>query len=116
MKEKFAAVFATKPRLEWERIFNARPESCTTPVLTLDEVAEHPHNKQRATFYVDEEGHARANPAPRLSRTPGVASRAEPRYAEHTASFLAEAGLTQAEVHTLAGKGAILVEKPKARL
>jgi alpha-methylacyl-CoA racemase len=118
MKERFASIFASKPRSAWEVIFNAMPESCCTPVLTLEEVAEHPHNKERGTFYQDEEGYARANPAPRLSRTPGTASRLEPRYAEHTAEFLqAHAGLSLAEVEALARSGAILDEKkPKARL
>jgi len=110
MRTRFQEIFKTKTRAEWEVIFNALPDACATPVLTLDEVASHPHNAKRKTFYVDEEGHARASAAPRLSRTPGAASLVEPTYAEHTGTFLAANGISQERMAHLRSKKVILGE------
>lgn len=61
--ERFAAIFATRPRDAW--IAHFAPEACVSPVLTFDEAAAHPHNTARGTFA----GGAPA-PAPRFSATP----------------------------------------------
>jgi alpha-methylacyl-CoA racemase len=68
LKERFAAVFATRTRDEWAAAF-AGTDACVTPVLAFGEVAAHPHVAARGTV-VERDGIAQAAPAPRFSRTP----------------------------------------------
>jgi alpha-methylacyl-CoA racemase len=46
LAEAIAAVFRTRPRSHWERIFEAT-DACATPVLAMREVAEHPQVRAR---------------------------------------------------------------------
>jgi len=116
MRERFAAVFKTKTRAEWETVFNAVPDACAAPVLTTEEVALHPHNKARGTYFLDDEGNPHANPAPRLSATPGVASRDEPTYGQHTQAVLSEVGLGAEELRSLRECGAIAPMEKQSKL
>ncbi len=68
MKERLAAVFATKTRDEWTSIFD-NLDACVTPVLTSREAASHPYNTQRDVFLSEP---VQPAPAPRFSRTPGA--------------------------------------------
>ena len=43
------AAFAARPRDEWAEIL-MQLDTCATPVLSIDEVADHPHNAHRGTF------------------------------------------------------------------
>jgi alpha-methylacyl-CoA racemase len=49
MQARFAALFATRDRDEWARHF-ATSDACVTPVLTLAEAPNHPHNRARGAF------------------------------------------------------------------
>ena len=64
----FCEVFKTKNRDDWVELFKGS-DSCVTPVLETKEAFEHPQNIARDLFRDGE-----VNPAPKLSRTPGVAS------------------------------------------
>jgi alpha-methylacyl-CoA racemase len=68
LKARFAAVFRTRTRDEWEEIF-AGSDACVMAVLSVPEAIEHPHNVARGTF-VDVDGTVQPAPAPRFSRTP----------------------------------------------
>src|ERR1700691_2307665 len=68
MKERFAAIFATKTRDDWTAIF-AEKDACVTPVLSPREAARHPYNTERDVFAL--EPVIPPNPAPRFSKTPG---------------------------------------------
>jgi alpha-methylacyl-CoA racemase len=68
MKERFAAIFATKTRDDWTAIF-AEKDACVTPVLSPREAARHPYNTERDVFTL--EPVIQPNPAPRFSKTPG---------------------------------------------
>jgi alpha-methylacyl-CoA racemase len=46
MIQRFAKVFKERTRDEWADVFLGK-DACVTPVLELDEVGEHPHNKER---------------------------------------------------------------------
>jgi alpha-methylacyl-CoA racemase len=71
MRERFAEVFRTKTREEWTKVFDGK-DACVAPILDLDEVAHHLHNRER-TLIVEPDGVPQPAPAPRLSRTPGQA-------------------------------------------
>ncbi|HYC74547.1 CaiB/BaiF CoA-transferase family protein [Brevundimonas sp.] len=60
---RFAGVFATRDRDDWAARF-ADTDACVTPVLTMAEAPEHPHNAARGTFAADEI--VQPAPAPRF--------------------------------------------------
>ena len=105
MKERVAAVFATKTRTEWCEIME-HSDVCFAPVLSMDEAAAHPHNVERGTF-VDAFGLTQAGPAPRFSRTSPVIDRPAPHPGQHTDEILAEAGLDGDGIDKLRQTGAI---------
>ncbi len=79
LQVKMTEVFKTRSRDEWVDVF-AETDACVTPVLSLEEAAQHPHNAARQTFIRDEQGVLQHAPAPRFSETPAVMGNA-PRYA-----------------------------------
>lgn len=60
---RFTDVFAQRDRDDWAAHF-AGTEACVTPVLTLAEAPDHPHNAARGTFSRD--GVVQPAPAPRF--------------------------------------------------
>ncbi|MDF7777498.1 CaiB/BaiF CoA-transferase family protein [Sphingomonas sp. AOB5] len=77
MGEVFAEAFAARSRDDWIGIFEGS-EACVSPVLSLSEAPQHPHNVARNAF-TDLGGSMRPSPAPRFSGTPteAVPSQAE---------------------------------------
>ena len=100
LREKLAAVFATKSQAEWTTIM-AATDVCFAPVLDLDEAPNHPHNAARQTF-VQLGGVTQPAPAPRFSETPGVIQGPPPAIGAHNAEALADWGFTEAEIAALA--------------
>ena len=81
MKTRFAEIFKSKTRDEWTAIFEGK-DACVAPILDLNEVDEHPHNRERELL-ITVDGVLQPGPAPRLSRTPGRAERpGKPRGSE----------------------------------
>jgi alpha-methylacyl-CoA racemase len=74
VRQKFQVVFETKTRGEWCELLEGT-DTCCTPILTMAEVASHPHNIARKTF-VNVDGIPQPAPAPRFSRTPSEITRA----------------------------------------
>ena len=68
MEADFRAAFASRTRDEWAAHF-AETDACVTPVLSMAEAAEHPHNKARQSF-VRRDGIIQPAPAPRTLGTP----------------------------------------------
>lgn len=69
-KERYAAIFRTRTRAEWEQQFDGT-DACVAPVLSPTEVAHHPHTAARQVV-VERNGVPQPNTAPRFSRTPGT--------------------------------------------
>lgn len=105
LAQRFAAVFATRTRAEWEETF-AGTDACVVPVLSPDEAASHPHLVERGSF-VDVAGMTQPAPAPRFSRTVVGVPGGAPYPGEHTAEALADWGLSDAEVAALTDAGAV---------
>lgn len=82
LRERMAALFATKTRAEWSALLEGT-DACFAPVLTPDEAAEHPHMQAR-DVYSRSEGVLQPNPAPRFSATPAATPGPVPRRGEHT--------------------------------
>lgn len=98
MKERFAEVFKTRTRDEWTAVFDGT-DACVAPVLDLDEVAQHPHNRERELL-LELDGIPQPAPAPRLSRTPGRAERpVKPRGSE-TKEVLQGLGYSSDEIES----------------
>jgi len=93
---RFAEVFRTRTRDEWTAIFEGK-DACVAPVLDLHEVSFHPHNRVRGPI-TTLDNVSQPAPAPRLSRTPGAATKAgAPRGAE-TREILEAFGYSPGEV------------------
>ena len=67
LHRRFTDIIKSKTRAEWERIFEGS-DACVAPILSLGEVADHPHNAARSTF-AKRDGVLQPAPAPRFSRT-----------------------------------------------
>jgi len=104
--ERFAAIFATRTRDEWCRVFDGT-DACVAPVLELGEVANHPHNHARTLLVPDAKGQLEPAPAPRLSRTPGSGHRPFPLPGAHTREVLQEYGFSVDQIQSLTDAGAI---------
>ncbi|MEV0583828.1 CaiB/BaiF CoA-transferase family protein [Nonomuraea sp. NPDC050310] len=68
LRERLAEEFGKRTRAEWEKIFDGT-DACVSPVLSMAEAAEHPHNVARESF-VEVGGTSQPRPAPRLLGTP----------------------------------------------
>ena len=82
MRDHLQTLFRSRKRDEWSSLF-ADTDACLTPVLSLAEAREYPHNQARASFQtIDDIPQAAAQPG--LSHTPaatpfGVKSRGSSR-------------------------------------
>ena len=99
MIERFGEVFKTRTRDEWEAVFKGK-DACVAPVLELDEVDQHPHNRERGLM-IDIEDVPQPAPAPRLSRTPGRATQAWGRRGANTEEILMELGYSGEQIKKL---------------
>jgi alpha-methylacyl-CoA racemase len=102
---RFAEVFRTKTRDEWTAIFEGK-DACVAPVLDLHEVGLHAHNSARGLITALD-GVDQPTPAPRLSRTPGEATKGgTPRGAE-TREVLEQLGYGRDELQQFLGKSIV---------
>ncbi len=105
MKDRFARLFASRSRAEWEKVFDGT-DACVAPVLSLAEAPEHPHNRFRGTF-TEVAGVVQPAPAPRFTGTPGSIRRPPPNPGQHADDALADWGVSEREVAELRSSGAI---------
>jgi alpha-methylacyl-CoA racemase len=91
LKTELTAIFKSKSRADWIELF-AGSDACVTPVLTLSEASEHPHNRARRAF-IDVAGLLQNAPAPRFSRTVPAHPRPPPKTGSDTGSVLADWGI-----------------------
>lgn len=66
LKARFAHLFRSQSRAYWSELLEGS-DTCFAPVLSLDEAANHPHNRDRCTYKTDEHGAISVAAAPRFS-------------------------------------------------
>ncbi|MEM7276111.1 MAG: CaiB/BaiF CoA-transferase family protein [Actinomycetota bacterium] len=106
LKERVAAIFATRTRDEWVAELEGT-DVCFAPVLTMEEAARHPHIAARETL-IEVEGVLQPAPAPRFSRTPGRVHGPVPHPGQHSRDVLGEWGFDRGEVDRLVDAGVIV--------
>ncbi len=106
MKERLAAIFATRTRDEWCAVMEGT-DVCFAPVLTMQEATQHPHNVERGTF-TEVAGIVQPAPAPRFSRTAAAVQRPPAHVGQHTVEVLGEwLGMDAARIEALRSSGAL---------
>ncbi|TDD52809.1 CoA transferase [Saccharopolyspora elongata] len=105
MHRRLEEVFAAKPRDEWAELFTGT-DACTTPVLSLHEAPQHPHNTSRSTYRAID-GVVQPMPAPRFGSTATAPPepRPAPRPGQDTRNVLTDAGLSEQDIEDLINTG-----------
>ncbi len=70
-RDRVAAAFLSQPRAYWQGVFEGS-DACVSPVLAMNEVLEHPHNRIWGAMR-EVDGATHPSPTPRFSRTPSAA-------------------------------------------
>ncbi len=99
LKQRFEAIFKTRSRDEWCELMEGS-DVCFAPVLSMDEVADHPHIRYRDTF-VESHGLTQPAPSPRFSRTSAALARPPAHPGQHTDEVLASFGFDTNEIAKL---------------
>lgn len=87
-----AAIFASRPRREWEEAFE-KADACCEPVLSLEEALRHPQVRARGLVA----GQSLAFPV-KVSGQEKKADRPAPSLGQHTREVLLAAGCTEQEI------------------
>ena len=106
LKEDLTEVFKSKTREEWCAIMEGS-DVCFAPVLSLDEVKDHPHNVARNSF-LEIDGILQPAPAPRFSRTEAGTPHGSRTPGEDSMQILQNAGYTNNEIEDLFSSGAVV--------
>ncbi|MCA9623099.1 MAG: CoA transferase, partial [Myxococcales bacterium] len=109
LRERIAAIFASKTRAEWER-FASEHDCCVEPAVLPSTLADDPQIAARELVFEQEVGGEKVT----LFRTPvtpkGEIPAPAPTKGAHTATILGEAGFSPEEIAALAASGAVAVE------
>jgi alpha-methylacyl-CoA racemase len=102
LRERLTAAFAARTQAEWTEVFGGS-DACVTPVLSMADAPEHPHNVARSTF-IEVGGVRQPAPAPRFSRTPAAVPDPPPVPGSDTEAVLTSLGYSPAEIADLRDK------------
>jgi len=105
LREKLASVIKRKTRAEWSALMEGT-DACFAPVLSLSEVAQHPHHRARNNFTL-RDGISQPTPAPKFSKTPGAIQSGIALPGEHNENALADWGFAPSEIADLKSCGAL---------
>jgi alpha-methylacyl-CoA racemase len=105
MRALFSERFRSATRVEWAERFDGT-DACVTPVLSMTDAPEHPHNVARGTF-VEMGGVRQPAPAPRFSATPAEIDCPPPGRGADSDAILGRAGFRPEEIGKLRESGAI---------
>jgi alpha-methylacyl-CoA racemase len=107
LRRRLAEVISSRTRDEWEQVF-AGSDACVAPVLSLGEVAHHPHNRARATF-ITRDGVLQPAPAPRFSDAKCDVTMSPRPPGADTESVLVNWGFSTQEIETLKASGVVAI-------
>lgn len=105
MKDKLTALFKSKTQAEWNALME-HTDVCYSPVLTMSEAAQHPHNVARGTF-IEVGGDTQPAPAPRYSGTANAVPAPAPLPGDDTDSILGSLGIDENEAAALREAGTV---------
>ena len=105
LKADLTQTFLTKTQAEWCEIMEGT-DVCFSPVLSIFEAPEHPHNKARNSF-MEIDGVMQQAPAPRFSRTSPEISHGARVPGQDTLSVLQDYGFSTDEIAALQADGVI---------
>ncbi|MCS6913095.1 MAG: CaiB/BaiF CoA-transferase family protein [Myxococcales bacterium] len=105
IRQEIQAILGQRSRDEWEQVF-AEVDACVEPVLSLQEVRQHPLHQARGLFFST----GGPDPVPQV-RTPltprDPTATPPPRLGEHSEQILAEGGFSPAEIEALRQSGVV---------
>jgi len=101
--DALTSAFKTKTRDEWVAIFEGS-DACVAGILTLQEAADHPHNKARNT-YIEINGQVQPAPAPRFSRSQSATPNAPSSEGADTKQVLSDWGFDSDKLKALEQAG-----------
>lgn len=107
MKDKLAAIFATRTRDEWCAMMEGT-DICFAPVLSLAEAPHHPHNAERKTFIPGIGDAVQPAPAPRFSATPAAPPRPARQPGSDGRAVLESLGYGLSRIEALMQEGIVL--------
>ncbi|MGB7542094.1 MAG: CaiB/BaiF CoA-transferase family protein [Burkholderiales bacterium] len=101
VKERLAAIFATRTQAEWSRRF-AAIDCCVSPVLAIDEALANEQLRARGMVVEGADGLPQLALPVKFSEFEFGIEREAPQPGEHTQEILHEAGYGEAEIEALA--------------
>lgn len=105
LRARLRAHFLSRTRDQWCELLEGT-DACVAPVLDMDEAPQHPHNRARGTFVIQDSA-AQPAPAPRFSRTGCRIQRPPAKVGEHSVEILRDWGIAPARIDALRKGGAI---------
>jgi len=105
LRQRLEHAFRQKTRDQWGAIM-AGTEVCFAPVLTLQEVHDHPHHRYRDAV-IEVDGVWQNAPAPRFSRSRTARPTAAPEAGRDTAAVLKSCGYSPAAINELQQQGIV---------
>ncbi|MEE4281199.1 MAG: CaiB/BaiF CoA-transferase family protein, partial [Pseudomonadales bacterium] len=105
LKADLTQTFLSKTQAQWCEIMEGT-DVCFSPVLSIFEAPEHPHNKARNS-YIEVDGVMQQAPAPRFSRTSPEISHGARVPGQDTLSVLQDYGFSNDEIAALQTDGVI---------
>jgi crotonobetainyl-CoA:carnitine CoA-transferase CaiB-like acyl-CoA transferase len=106
LKRYFEATFGAETLEHWV-VFLKDVDLCWAPVRSLKDAMEDPYTIARGMVLTDDGGNKHLGIPIRFKDEPGHADLALPDYGAHSQELAREAGLSQAQIDVLVGKGAI---------
>jgi alpha-methylacyl-CoA racemase len=104
LKEKLAALFASRTRAEWEA-FGRAHDCCLEPVLEPGEIRDDEHLRARGVFFEMDSPWGRIQQLATPLTARGAAHAPPPRRGEHTDAILREAGFDERAVAAMRADG-----------
>ncbi len=105
LRRRIGAAFAERTRAEWGEAFDGT-DACVTPVLSLTEAPEHPHNVARHVFGGPAD-HRLPNPSPRIGVDYPITLADAPEPGVDTNEILTRLGYENTRIRELRGRGVV---------